>query len=361
MRRTPSPPPRPLTAVQALTEAQRIAFAPLTFHAAKSLRDLGILQALADAGETGLTLAQLEALLQVSAYGLSVLLDMGAAMNLVDLQENQTFILGKVGYALLFDEMTRVNFDFAADVCYQGAAALTESIRTGKPAGLQHFGPWPTIYEGLAHLPAPTQKSWFAFDHYYSDAAFPHALPVVFAHKPRHLLDLGGNTAKWALACHAYDPQVQVTIVDLPGQLDVARGHIARAQAAERIHTHAANLLDPQEKLPTGADAVWMSQFLDCFAPLEITSIAQRVAAAIDGTARVFVQEPLWDHQRFGGAAYALHATSLYFTCMANGNSRMYAQAELVAAVQAGGLRLENGTHNLGPHDYSLLCFQKVV
>ena len=36
------------------------------------------------------------------------------------------------------------------------------------------------------------------------------------------------------------------------------------------------------------------------------------------------VEEPIWDKQRFEAAAYSLQATSLYFTCIANGNSKMY-------------------------------------
>ncbi len=348
-------------ALDALTQAQHIAFAPLTFHAAKSLRDLGILAALGAAGEVGRTIAELQVSQQVSEYGLHVLLEMGLSMGLVKLTADvsERFILGKVGHALLFDEMTRVNFDFAADVCYRGAEALTEAVEQGKPAGLRVFGDWPTIYQGLAELPPQAQKSWFAFDHFYSDAAFRVALPLVFAHAPRRLLDIGGNTAKWALACHAYDDAVHVTIVDLPGQLAMAQQSIQAAGAGARIQTHALDLLDPDSPIPQGADAIWMSQFLDCFALSEVTSIARRVAAALTPEANVFVLEPLWDQQRFAGATYALHATSLYFTCMANGNSRMYRTADLVDALAAGGLQLVESTHNLGVRDYSLLRFQR--
>ena len=48
----------------------------------------------------------------------------------------------------------------------------------------------------LAQLPDQVQKSWFEFDHYYSDNAFPEVLPIVFANKPKRLLDVGGNTGK---------------------------------------------------------------------------------------------------------------------------------------------------------------------
>ncbi|GAL02437.1 biotin synthesis protein bioC [Photobacterium aphoticum] len=41
----------PLNALQAKTEAQKLAFAPIVFHTARTLRDLGILAALDAAGK----------------------------------------------------------------------------------------------------------------------------------------------------------------------------------------------------------------------------------------------------------------------------------------------------------------------
>ena len=69
--------------------------------------------------------------------------------------------------------------------------------------------------------------------------------------------------------------------------------------------------------------------------------------------------EPLWDQQRFEAESYALQATSLYFTCIANGNSKMYRYKELVDAIEAGGFELKTAHHNLGSNCYSLLVFRK--
>ena len=66
--------------------------------------------------------------------------------------------------------------------------------------GLKEFGEWQTIYEGLSQLPEQVQKSWFAFDHYFSDDAFPLVLKQVYKKGIKKLLDIGGNTGKWAIA-----------------------------------------------------------------------------------------------------------------------------------------------------------------
>ena len=109
---------------------------------------------------------------------------------------------------------------------------LRESVEQAAPRGLQEFGDWPTLYPGLTQLPEPARASWFTFDQFYSNAAFVDALPVVFARSPRHIVDVGGNTGAWALACAAYDPSVRMTIVDLPEQIAAAR---AAPCAARRI------------------------------------------------------------------------------------------------------------------------------
>src|SRR5690606_37988297 len=107
------------------------------------------------------------------------------------------------------------------------------------------LGPWATIYEGLAHLPQQAQKSWFAFDHYYSDDLFPAALPVVFADKPKRLLDVGANTGKFSLCCLGYDPDVNVTLLDLPAQLEMARGSIEESGHGARAQYYPIDFLDP--------------------------------------------------------------------------------------------------------------------
>jgi hypothetical protein len=102
-----------------------------------------------------------------------------------------------------------------------------------------------------------------------------------------------------------------------------------------------------------------MSQFLDCFSLSEITGILSQIAASVGADADIFVLEPLTDKQRFEASAYSLNATSLYFTSMANGNSKMYQFGELVDAVEAGGFELKSSHHNLGENAYSLLRFRK--
>jgi hypothetical protein len=346
-----------MRAVDAKFEAQKIAFAPLAFQAARALRELGILEVASEHGKDGISVENIAKKCKLSLYGVKVLAEIGAAMHILKCTE-QGYALDKIGYFIMHDNLTIANMNFVQDVCYEGAKFLTESVKNSKPEGLKVFGDWNTIYEALSSLPPQAKKSWFEFDHFYSDIAFPEALPIVFRQKRNMLLDIGGNTAKWALACCNYSADVNVAIVDLPGQTEMAKGNIKRAGFENRISTFAANILQKDSPLPQNADVVWMSQFLDCFSLEQVSDIIAKITQCLP-EADIFVLEPLWDMQRFEASSYSLQATSLYFTCMANGNSKMYSFEELLHAVGRVGVSLLEANHNLGANSYSLLRFRK--
>ncbi len=353
-----------IDAVEAKFEAQKIAFSPLSFHAAKALRDLGILETVSRFRKSGITVQEIADKLKLSAYGVGVLAEMALGMGIFKLKKDPAkkelaYTLGKIGHFILADEMTRVNMDFSNDVCYAGASDLQKSILSGKPEGLKRFGDWETVYEGLSKTGEQFKKSWFGFDHFYSDQAFPEALPIVFSRPCRKLFDIGGNTAKWAIACCKYNPDVHVSIIDLPGQTAVAQENTKKAKFENRITTISCNVLDKDTEFPCGADCIWMSQFLDCFSLSQITEIAAKICCSIDANTDIYVLEPIWDNQRFEAAAYSLQATSLYFTCIANGKSKMYRYGELKTAIEQGGLELKEAHHQVGINCYTLFRFQK--
>ncbi|PSV26384.1 MULTISPECIES: methyltransferase [unclassified Photobacterium] len=337
----------PFNALDAKTEAQKLAFAPIVFQTAKSLRDLGILAALDEVKKDGLDAVAISKRTGISEYGVKVLLDMGLSAHIVTWHAPK-YRLANLGHYLLHDGMTRANIDFTADVCYAAMMHLSQSIKESKPAGLVELGDWETIYQGLSQLPMAAKESWFNFDHFYSDRSFPLLLERVFAKKPKRLFDIGGNTGKWAQQCCAYDPDVNVTIIDLPQQVEMALTQAKEKGLAERISGVSTNLLDKSQALPQGADVWWMSQFLDCFSPMEILSILRRVREAMSPDAVVYILELFWDAQRYEAATYSLNATSLYFTCLANGNSRFYRSDDFLEIVKEAGFIVTEREDNIG-------------
>ena len=349
--------PTKKSAVKAKSDALKIAFSPIVFQVSYTLLKLNILETVGNYPTDGLTAKQISQTLQLSEYGVKLLLDVALSFDLVWLNEDH-YILDKTGYFLLADQMIKVNMDFIQDVCYEGLSHLLESIKTGKPEGLKVFGNWKTIYPAISNLPEPAKSSWFKFDHYYSDKVFPHILPIVFKQPPKQIYDIGGNTGKWAKACLSYNHQVQVTIFDLPEQINVIEKNYQNDIHKDRLHTYAIDLLNPESIIPTPPDVIWMSQFLDCFSEAEILSILTRAANIMQANTRLYILELFWDRQEYESAAFTINCTSIYFTCLANGNSRMYHSKDLLKLVLNAGLYIEEDIDHLGP-GHTLLCCRK--
>lgn len=341
-----------LSARDAQRLAEFIAFGPVVFQVARLMLKFGILDLIRDA-QDGLTREDIVKATGLSDYAVKCLLEASLSIGIVLVEcETNRFTLSKTGWFLITDPAVRVNIDFNHDVNYGGWFHLEESLRNGKPEGLRHFGDWPTIYEGLSSLPQQVQKSWFGFDHFYSDSSFPDALKIVFdEYHVKSLYDVGGNTGKWALRCVGYSQEADVTVLDLPQQITMMQENVKGQEGSERIHGYGINLLDDSAVFPTregGLDAIWMSQFLDCFSMDEIVSILRRAKQAMTSQTRIFIMETLWDRQKYEPAAFCLTMTSLYFTALANGNSKMYNTEDMQTCIERAGLTIENIHDHLG-------------
>jgi hypothetical protein len=343
------------SALQAKTDAQKIAFAPIMFQAAKALRDFGILSYLRKE-KNGKSVKEIADKAGISEYGALVLLEAGLSLEMIMVKDDK-YTLTKTGYFMVADQLTRVNMDFTHDVNYKGFYHLQDAIKTGKPTGLsKEFGSWPTVYEALAEMSEKFRESWFGFDHYYSDTSFPMVMPVIFKNKPKRIMDVGGNTGKFSIKCAEFDKDVHVTILDLPGQLKDAEKNIKANGFEDRIKGHPINLLDFSKPYPKGHDVIWMSQFLDCFSEDQIVNLISNARDAMDNDAELFIMETLWDKQRFDASTYSLHATSLYFTCIANGNSRMYHSEDMKRLIEKAGLKLVEVFEDIGVSHTILRC-----
>jgi SAM-dependent methyltransferase len=345
------------SALDAQRLAHEISFGPAVFQASRLMVKFGILQMLVDSKD-GLTIDEIAERTRLSRYAVQVLMESSLTIGTTLCPGNgDRFTASKAGWFLLSDPMVRTNMDFNHQVNYLGWFHLEEALLNGKPEGLKVFGEWKTIYEGLSALPDEVRKSWFGFDHFYSDHSFDEALKIVFAGRPRTLLDVGGNTGRWALRCVEYDGDVKVTVMDLPQQLEMMRQQIAGRKGAERIAGYGTNLLDETAPFPDAPmDAIWMSQFLDCFSESEITGILRRAAASMTEETSLFIMETLWDRQRFETAAFCLTQISLYFTALANGNSKMYHSDDLIRCVEAAGLYVDTVHDGLRSGHSILVC-----
>jgi hypothetical protein len=345
-----------MKSLEALHEAQKIAFSPFVFQTAATLLDLNVLDTIEANRINKLTISELADKVEVSKYGLTVLLEMAIAAGMVSSDAAGKLELTKVGYFVLTDKMTKVNLNFTQDVCYLGLFNLTDAIKNGKPEGLKMIGDWPTVYEGLSQLPEKIKKSWFDFDHFYSDNAFSEALEIIFKNNPAQIFDIGGNTGKWAIASAKHNKEVKVKILDLPGQINLAQQNINTIDAIKgRISYLPIDMLDPSSQIPGGTDVYWMSQFLDCFSEQEIENILLKIKKNCAVNSDIYIMETFIDDQKFQAASYSLIATSLYFTAIANGNSKMYSKSVFKYIIDKAGFETVNEYPSVGTGYHTIL------
>jgi hypothetical protein len=349
-------------AQQAQEMAHLYSWGPVIFQVCRLMIKYGILDLLNEHKE-GLTQTQIAQATGLSEYATKCLLEASLTTHIVLIDpETDIYRLGKTGWFLLRDAMIRADIDFNHDVNYEGWFVLDKALEEGRPAGLEHFGNWPTIYEGLSSLPEQVQKSWFGFDHYYSDHSFDEALEII-SQQPTansqqlHLLDVGGNTGRFGMRCVAYNPSIEVTVCDLPQQIGLMQKATSGKEGAKRIHGVGMNILDEHNTFPTDKryDVIWMSQFLDCFSEQQIVSILRRAAAILDADNRIYIMETLWDRQDYTPAAMSLTMTSLYFTALANGNSKMYNTDDMTRLIREAGLEVESIHDRIGNGGHSIL------
>ena len=310
-----------LNALDAQYEAQKIAFAPIIFQVARTMRDLKLLELLSK-NKNGLSYEELANKSNLTKYAVQVLCETALSANIVSIKDEKVF-LTKIGFFINSDEMTNANMNYNHHVNYLGLFNLEESIKNQKAEGLKVFGDWETIYPALSTLPQKVKDSWFEFDHLYSDSGFPNAIKILKNLKPKNILDIGGNTGKFATLFAKENPEIDITIMDLPQQIKLARQTIYENNITN-ISTYEGNILLDETSVPKGFDIVWMSQFLDCFKEEQIVYILNKVRNSIDEDGEICIMEPFWDRQNNETAAFCVINTSPYFTAMANGYSKMF-------------------------------------
>ena len=334
-----------ISAIEAQFEAQKIAFAPIIFQVVRTMRDLKILKILAE-NKFGITIKEISKKSEISEYGVQVLLETALSADVVK-QDDELWLLTKVGYFLYSDKMTNINMDYNHHVNYLGLFTLDDSIKHEKAEGLKVFGDWDTIYPALSSLPKEAKESWFSFDHFYSDSGFKEAIKYLGKLKPKSILDIGGNTGKFAFLLEEMNKSVDITIMDLPQQIKIVRQNIYE-RGSKRVSTIEANVLNQSTKIPKSYDIVWMSQFLDCFKENQILDILKKIKNSLNENSEVCIMEPFWDRQNNQTAAFCVINTSPYFTAMANGYSKMFKYTDFEKLLIQTGFKVIETVDNIG-------------
>jgi SAM-dependent methyltransferase len=161
---------------------------------------------------------------------------------------------------------------------------LLAYVRTGKPAYHERFGL--PFWEDLQAHPEVAAS----FDALIGPLG--HGIPnpefqICGGWEPvRRVVDVGGGTGAMLAEILRTRPEIQGTLVDLPGTVARSAEVFQAADVAERVTTVGQSFFDP---LPTGADIYLLSGVLNDWPDREAVSILSRCAEAARPRGRVVV------------------------------------------------------------------------
>ncbi len=183
--------------------------------------------------------------------------------------------------------------------CLRNWAQLARVVKTGRPAERQ-----PSIRgeDGA-------QEAFIGAMH---NVSAPNADEVIRAVQPlqfRHLLDIGGASGTWTIACLRACPSAQATLFDLPHVIPMARRRLAAAGLEKRVKLVAGDFMT--DKLPSGVDLAWVSAIVHQNSRAQNRALFDKVAAALVPGGRIAIRDILMEADRTRPVAGALFAVNM--------------------------------------------------
>ncbi|HEX3152037.1 MAG TPA: methyltransferase [Gemmataceae bacterium] len=138
----------------------------------------------------------------------------------------------------------------------------------------------------------------------------PYLAANVSLSNSRLLLDVGGGTGIYSIACVQQNAQLQAIVWDRPEVLKVAREMIDAYDVADRVALVAGDMFaDP---VPAGADTILLSNILHDWDIPECRRLLQRCFNALPAGGRVLIHDVFLDDDLSGPLPIALYSTALF-------------------------------------------------
>jgi len=149
----------------------------------------------------------------------------------------------------------------------------------------------------------------------------------------RHLLDLGGGPATYAITFAQANPKLTATVFDLPMPLEIAKENIAKNGLTDRVQTLAGNFLE--DDIGTGYDFIWVSQILHSHDERQCKLIIAKAVSALTSGGRLAIQDFYLNPDGAsptGAAMFGVHMLAV------TPRGRAYTYGEVAEWMQEAGL-----------------------
>jgi predicted O-methyltransferase YrrM len=217
-----------------------------------------------------------------------------------------------------------------------GVRAMAERLRTNRPAaaGADDAGAAYIFKEGAESAmdrESSARRLTLALAGRAKNVA-PYLAANVPLRDARLLLDVGGGSGIYAIACVQQNPNLRAAVWDRPEVLKVAREMVDAYGVADRVELVAGDMF--ADRLPAGADAILLSNVLHDWDVPECRTLLRRCAGALPAGGRVLIHDVFLDDDLGGPLAVALYSAGLFVLT----EGRAYSAGEYRGWLREAGL-----------------------
>lgn len=253
----------------------------------------------------------------IPAKRLMALLRAATAMDLCHELDQQRYTLGDLG-AVLIDNPGVVEMILHHAALYQDLAKPMDLLCDENfPGQLRQYWAYADPTKATS-IETSDSADYTALMGASQAAVAEQVLAAIDLGDCRHLLDVGGGNASFALAAAQHWPNLRITVADLPSVAESATQRIRQAGFADRIDAVGVDFKSGQ--LPTGHDALSVVRILHDHDDADVVQLLDSAAASLPVNGQIIVAEPMADSTRAGRLLETYF--SLYLLAMGQGRPR---------------------------------------
>lgn len=201
---------------------------------------------------------------------------------------------------------------FEQHIVYEGQLDFTDSLRENRNVGLRRVrGSGRDLYHRLAENPHMEQV-FYRYMRSWSELANQHLVEHLDLSGAQHLLDCGGGDAVNAIALAKANPNLDVTVFEIPASRTIAEKKIAQAGVGDQVSVVTGDMF--RDPLPTGCDVVMFAHQMVIWTLEENTGLMRRAYEALPKGGKLVIFNSMSNDEGDGPVVAALD--SVYFASL---------------------------------------------